>query len=151
MSDPRVQKLATMLVDYSLGVKANQRVLLQGEKGGEPLMMAIFNACLERDAIPFIFQYPEGMIDSYFRYGKAEKFAKYLEQLKTFVETYDHRVRILGESNTKELSGFDPDLVSKFTAEGGKISRIMLDREQKAKCTGFYRCSPPQHMRRMPT
>ena len=36
MSDPRVQKLAAMLVDYSLGVKPNQRVFLQGEKGDDP-------------------------------------------------------------------------------------------------------------------
>ncbi len=131
MSDPRINKLATMLVDYSLGVKPDQHVLLQGERGGEPLMMAVFNVCLQRGAIPFIYQYPEGMTDAYFRYGNPDKFAAYLEELKHFVETYDHRVRILGETNTKELSGFDPDLVSKFYAEGGKISKIMLDREQK--------------------
>lgn len=133
MSDPRVKKLATLLVDYSLGVKPDQRVLLQGEKGGEPLMMAVFNTCLERGAAPFIWQYPEGMMDSIFRYGKQEKYADYLETLKYFVENFDHRVRILGETNTKELSGFDPDQVAKFYAEGGKISKIMLDREMKGE------------------
>jgi len=144
MSDPRVKKLATMLVDYSLGVKPNQRVFLQGEKGGEPLMMAVFNTCLERGAVPFIYQYPEGMTDSYFRYGKPEKFAEYLQELKRFVETYDHRVRILGESNTKELSGFDPEMVSKFYAEGGKISKIMLDREQKGEMHWVLSLFPTQ-------
>jgi aminopeptidase len=70
MTDPRIKKLATLLVDYSLGVQPEQRVLLQGEAGAEPLMMAVFNICLERGASPFIWQYPEGMTDSIFRYGK---------------------------------------------------------------------------------
>ena len=144
MSDPRVQKLAEMLVDYSLGVKADQRVFIQGEQGGEPLMMAVYNTCLERGAIPFIYQYPELMTDSIFRYGKPEKYGDYLQMLKYFVENYDHRVRILGETNTKELSGFDPDLVSKFYGEGGKISKIMLDREQKGEMHWVLSLFPTQ-------
>ena len=144
MTDPRVNKLASMLVDYSLGVKPGERVLLQGEKGGEPLMMAIFNLCLERGAVPFIWQYPEGMMDGIFRYGKPEKYADYLEMLKYFMESYDHRVRVLGETNTKELSGFDPDLVSKFYAEGGKLTRIMLEREMKGEMHWVLTLFPTQ-------
>ncbi len=144
MNDPRIKKLASMLVDYSLEVKPNQRVFIQGEKGAEPLLMAVFDLCLERGAIPFLYMLPDGVSESLFRYGKPEKFTDYLQEHKHFVETYDHHVRILGEANTKALSGFSPELVAKYSAEGGKISKIMLEREQRGELHWVLTLFPTQ-------
>jgi len=38
MADIRVEKLADLLVNYSVGVKPGDKVVIQGETSGEPLI-----------------------------------------------------------------------------------------------------------------
>jgi leucyl aminopeptidase (aminopeptidase T) len=65
MKDPRVDKLADLLVNYSLGVQPRQRVMIQGDFGGEPLMSAVMRKCLQVGAYPFFIPYAPGhRIDS---------------------------------------------------------------------------------------
>jgi aminopeptidase len=49
------------------------------------------------------------------------------------VETFDARLYIYGELNTKFASQFSPEIVSKYYAQAGKISNIMIDREAKGE------------------
>ena len=144
MKDPRVGKLADLLVNYSLGVQPKQKVMIQGESGGEALMMAVFDKCLQKGAYPFIFNYPTHFYDSIFRYASPEMYKGLLEPLKEMVKTYDMRIRILGEENTKELSKFNLDNMTKFYAEAGKISKIMLDREAKGEMKWVLALFPTQ-------
>ena len=142
MKDPRIDKLAEMLVDYSIGVKAGQRILIHGEKGAEPLISAIYHKCLERGAFPYPWLYISEYLEGLFLHCDPKNYAQFLSPLKHMVETYDARIRILGEENTKELSKFDPDDVSKFYAEAGKISQIMLERERKGELKWVLALNP---------
>ncbi len=42
MSDLRVERLADLLVNYSVGVRAGDKVAIQGEILGEPLLREIY-------------------------------------------------------------------------------------------------------------
>lgn len=144
MADPRVEKLAELLVDYSIGVKTGQRILIHGERGAEPLITAIYNKCLERDAYPFPWLYISSYYEGLFKYGNPEKYDEFLSPLRQMVETYDVRIRILGEENTKELSKFNPKHVANFYRESGKIGKIMLEREQKGELKWVLSLYPTQ-------
>jgi len=133
MKDPRIDKLADLLVHYSTEVKAKQKVLIQGELGGEPLMAAVFRKCLAAGAYPFVVPYTSDWVTSILKYASPEQFGPVYEPFKRMYETYDVRIRILGETNTKELSQFDPDKVSKLYEVYGKDLRIVLDREAKGE------------------
>ncbi len=133
MLDPRIEKLAGLLVNYSLGVKSKQRVLIHGESGSEPLLKECFKQCLQIGAYPFITTYPEDYFYSVIRYAQPEQFKFILEPFMDFMETIDARIRIEGETNTKELSQLDPDKVSKFFGESGKVTGRMLEREAKGE------------------
>ena len=52
--DPRIEMLAHNLLDYSLGLKPGDRVLVEGEVGSEKLMLALVDAAYERGAEPFL-------------------------------------------------------------------------------------------------
>jgi len=67
MKDPRIEKLASLLLNYSIAVKPKQRILINGESGSEPLLMELFNQCLQAGAYPFVATYP----DSYFPASSA--------------------------------------------------------------------------------
>ena len=133
MRDARVDKLADLLAHYSIEVQPKQRVLIHGEFGGEPLLAAVFRKCLAAGAYPFVLPYTRDYFDSIFRYAKAEQYGPLVEPLTDMVRTFDARVRILGELNTKEASQFDPELVAGFYAENGKMSNNMLEREAKGE------------------
>jgi aminopeptidase len=131
--DPRVEKLAGLLVNYSIGVKPKQRVLIHGESGSEPLLMECFKQCLQIGAYPFITTYPEEYFYSVIRYAQPEQFKFILEPYMHFMETIDARIRIQGETNTREISQLDPDKISKYYAENGKVVNLMLEREARGE------------------
>ena len=54
MSDIRVDKLADLLVNYSVAVKKGDRVLIQGDLAGEPLIRAIYVKVLQAGGNPLI-------------------------------------------------------------------------------------------------
>jgi len=144
MQDPRVDKLADLLVHYSIEVQPKQRVLIHGEFGGEPLLAAVFRKCLQAGAYPFVVPYTRDYFDSIFRYAKPDQYGPIYEPFTEMVKTYDARVRILGELNTKEASQFDPKLVSSFYAENGKMTNIMLEREMRGEMKWVLSLFPTQ-------
>ena len=133
MKDARVDKLADLLVNYSLGVQPKQRVMIQGDFGGEPLMSAVMRKCLQVGAYPFFIPYAPGHFEDIFRYAAPDKFADLLQPYKNIVETFDARLYSYGELNTKFASQFSPEIVSKYYAQAGLISNIMIDREAKGE------------------
>lgn len=133
MKDPRVDKLADLLVNFSLDVQQGQRVMIQGDFGAEPLMTSIMGKCLQVGALPFFIPYSPQHHENLFRYASEEMFAKILQPYKDIVETFDARLYIYGELNTKAASQFDPDIVSKYHAQAGKVSNIILDRSAKGE------------------
>ena len=133
MTDPRVDKLADLLVSYSVEVQPKQRVLIHGEFGGEPLLAAVYKKCLQVGAYPFVVPYTHDWLESIIRYASPDQYGPVYAPFRQMFETYDARVRILGDLNTKELSQFDPDTVAAFHSVIGKDLRIVLDREAKGE------------------
>ncbi len=133
MRDPRIEKLADLLVNYSIKVQPKQRVLIHGELGAEPLLSAVFGKCLQAGAYPFAVPYISDWIESTLRFANPDQYEAVYEPFKRMFEAYDARVRILGEMNTKELSQFDPAKVSDLYAIYGKALKIVLEREAKGE------------------
>jgi aminopeptidase len=133
MKDPRIEKLADLLVHYSVEVQPKQRVLIQGELGGEPLMAAVFRKCLAVGAYPFVTPYTADWVPNILEYASEDQYGPLYAPYKHMYETYDTRIRILGENNTKELSSFDPDKVSRLYEIYGRDLRIVLDRAAKGE------------------
>ncbi len=133
MSDPRIDKLADLLVNYSIKAQPKQKVLIHGEMGGEPLMAAVFRKCLQAGAYPFVAPYTSDWFVSTLRFASPEQYAAVYEPYRQMFETYDARIRILGETNTRELSQFDPKKVSQLFGIYSKALQIVLEREAKGQ------------------
>jgi aminopeptidase len=54
MKDPRLETLAASLLDYSLGLKAGEKVLIEAEVGAVDLVIALVEAAYQREALPFV-------------------------------------------------------------------------------------------------
>jgi aminopeptidase len=108
MADPRVEKLADVLVSYSTNVQPGDKVLLQGDTLAEPLIKAVYAKVLQAGGLPMTQVLLPGMDELFFRYASDDQLTYVPEPIKLIVETYDVRITVRAVANTKDLSGVDP-------------------------------------------
>ena len=108
MRDPRIDKLAQVLVNYSTGVKPGQIVRITGSPEALSLMEAIYEHALRAGAHPYVRCAPESLQDLFFQLAGDEQL-KYVSPIATHeVETIDVSIGVWAEANTKSLSRVDP-------------------------------------------
>ena len=108
MTDPRVEKLAHVLVNYSVAVRPGDKVVVQGDTLAEPLLKAVYAKVLQAGGHPLMLASLPGTDELFFRYASDEQLQHVPEPHKLTVETYDVRIGIRGTNNTKALSNVAP-------------------------------------------
>ncbi len=108
MDDPRVEKLAEVLVDYSTEVEAGDRVVISGTPLAEPLLKAVYRRVLEAGGHPLMLPSLPGIDELLYEYASDEQLKHVPEPVRLITETYDVRISIRAAANTKSLSNVDP-------------------------------------------
>ncbi|MEO0146340.1 MAG: aminopeptidase [candidate division WOR-3 bacterium] len=113
MTDPRVENLADILVDYSLEIKKNDLFRITAGIEAEPLIKEVYRKALERGAHPFLRLSLPGLSEIYYRHASDEEL-EYLSEIAMFeVERISASLAIWSELNTRELTSISPDKTSK--------------------------------------
>lgn len=107
MADPRVEKLARTLVEYSVAVRKGDRVMINGGTVAEPLLKEIYACVLRAGGYPLMMASLPGMEELFYQYASDEQIKHVPEPLELVMETYDVRISVLAETNTKALSNVD--------------------------------------------
>jgi aminopeptidase len=132
MVDQRVEKLAKLCVNYSVGVKPKETVLIQGATVASPLMHELYKECLQSDAYPtvfsrFDFQY------TFYKFAKEHHLQHVPSLTKFAFENFDVFISIFGEANTRTLTNIDPEKIRKHQESGREIFDIFIKREAEGK------------------
>ncbi len=106
--DIRIEKLADLLVNYSVEVRPEQKVLIRGESLAEPLIKAVYREVLQAGGYPFVLVELPGMEELFYRHASDQQLQFVPPPVKLLYETYDVQISIMGVSNTKALSRVDP-------------------------------------------
>ncbi len=109
MSDQRVEQLAKVLVNYSVKVRPEDKVLIQGETLAEPLIKAIHTQVLQAGALPLTIMSPDGLNELTFKYASSAQLAHIPEPMKVALETYDASISVMTSANTQALTNIPPD------------------------------------------
>ncbi len=133
MEDVRIDRLARLLVEYSLGVKEGDIVIIRATTLAEPAVRACFREVLKRGAHPMVRLSFEGQ--NYLFYSLAQ------DAQLTFVSEIDRvtarnvngLIAFLSEPNTKELTNVDPARMAKARAAQREIRDILDEREMKGE------------------
>jgi aminopeptidase len=105
----RLEKLADVLVRYSVGLKRDDVVVIKGAPVAEPLMIAVYRAALTAGAHPVLRMAPEEVTELMLKYG-ADHQLQHVSPLALFeVEKIDASIGIWASENTKALSNTDSD------------------------------------------
>ena len=128
MKDPRVEKLANLLVDYSVKLKPRDIVAINGEAIAAPLIREVYRAALRRGA----FVICDIALDSVAEIFYAEANKEQLQWLSPFalykVRKIDASIGIWADENTKGLSNVDPKRLALASAARKPISKLFMDR-----------------------
>ncbi|MCD6476561.1 MAG: aminopeptidase [Candidatus Aenigmarchaeota archaeon] len=136
MTDPRIKKLAKIVVEYSLFVKKGERVIISADIPSQDLVKEVYKLVLKKGAYPSIHLGIPGL--TYFYYKNASK-----EQLTHFPKIYWYEVKntqkflgIGSPLNTRELSNIDPKKIAIRNKVTNKITDYIVNAKPK-----IYRCT----------
>jgi len=108
MQDPRIDKLAEVLVDYSTAVRPDDLVRLSGPPVARPLLVALYRAVLDAGGHPHVQMVPDECEEIKLALADDEQL-RFQDPLDLYaVERIDVSIRVKGEDNTRSLTGTDP-------------------------------------------
>jgi aminopeptidase len=138
MTDPRVAKLADLIVNYSLALKPGDLVRIDGGTVAAPFIKELYRAALLAGANPRTKVEVEG-IDVVAVNSSSEEQLTFVSEIERFeIENVDAIVTIWADRNTRSLSQSDPVRVSKRIASRRTLTNRLWERidEGNAKWVG---------------
>ncbi|MFA5629570.1 MAG: aminopeptidase [Dehalococcoidales bacterium] len=108
MRDIRIEKLAELLVNYSVSVQNGDKVRIRGDYLAAPLVKAVYAEVLKAGGHPIVFFEPEGLTEIFYKYASDEQLRFIHEPEKIITDKYDVSISIGADSNTKALTSVDP-------------------------------------------
>jgi aminopeptidase len=114
MADPRIEKLARVLVEYSARIQKGDRVLIESEPAAEPLIRALYEQILKAGGHPHLAlnlggQVSKSGIDTVFFEHATDAQLDYVPPfIQHAYNEFESRIRIHAVPNTKTLTHSDP-------------------------------------------
>ncbi|HON43583.1 MAG TPA: aminopeptidase, partial [Bacillota bacterium] len=106
--DPRVEKLAEILVDYSVGVRKGDVVMVGADVDGAPLAKAVYRRVLQRGGFPRLRVYLPEVTRIYFEEASDEQLGTLLPIDLDEYEASQCLIRISAPANLAETANVDP-------------------------------------------
>jgi len=123
-------KLAKLAVNYSVGVKKDQRVVVFGPTIAEELFQAIYAEVLEAGGHPLLIPTIEGTEELLYKHGSEEQLL-YVDEIKKILRRdFDCFINIFGDYNRKKLALVDPKKIAKVQGSPAnrEVMKIFLKR-----------------------
>lgn len=128
MTDPRVDRLADLLVDYSLALREGQVLRVDSLDAGGPLVLSLYRAALRAGGLPYTNVGLSGLGEMLLQHGSDEQLV-YLSPIQwEEIEQLDALVTIWSETNTRSLSRVDPTRHATYIAAQRKLSNRRWER-----------------------
>jgi aminopeptidase len=128
MSDPRIDKLADVLVRYSVAVQPGDKVVIRGDELAAPLLKAVYARVLQAGGHPLMQVALEGTEELFYRYASDEQLQFVPDPLKLIAETYDASIGVRGAANTKAMSGIAPAKTVAHSRAMREMTQIFMKR-----------------------
>ncbi len=108
MRDPRIDKLARVLVHYSTKVRKGQLVRLTSSPEAMPLLEAIYEQCIDAGAHVLFDCAPEQFTDIFFERASKDQLRYVNPITKYAMKQIDVAISIKATTNTKSQTNVDP-------------------------------------------
>jgi aminopeptidase len=128
MQDPRLEKLADVLVNYSVGVKRGQTVRISGSPICQPLIVEVFRKVLAAGGNPMVRLSLEELNELMIK-DAADEQLRWLNPITQFeYEKIDATIGFWAEENTKALSNCDPKRIALMESARKPLMEVFFNR-----------------------
>ncbi len=128
MTDARVERLAGLLVDYSLALREGQVLRIDSLDAGSPLVLALYGAALRAGALPYTNIALSGLGETLLQEGSEDQLT-YISPIQwEEIEQLDALITVWSETNTRALSRIEPTRHAAHIAAQRKLSNRRWER-----------------------
>ena len=128
MADARIEKLAKVIVNYSLDIKPGQTFWLRTTPLAEELNLAVYEEGIKAGANVLVDQRMPGADEIFYKYASNEQLDYVSPIRKMVIETFDTSLYIEAEHNSRSLSGIDGSRIARARKAGADLFSKMMKR-----------------------
>jgi len=141
-TDLRTQKLAKLIVNYSVFVKPNENVVISGSSEAQEFIIALYKEVLLKGGHPILKITFPGLSPFFYKYAKEHQINKFPDHLDYTVKKAQKYIGIDTESNTRELTNINPKKITAREKIVHSISDYVVNQKDKIRrCTVGFPCS----------
>jgi aminopeptidase len=133
MSDPRVTKLAKVLINYSLEIKPGQKLAISTSPMAHELTLAAYEEAIKAGAHVYALQPIEELSEIFYKFATDEQLDFIPPVSKLVVDTYDAELTIDAAVNRRVLSGVNPDRIARRSKAQTELMKTSMDRSARGE------------------
>ena len=126
MTDPRVKKLAKILVDYSVKVKKTDKVLISANQSAWPLAKEVYKLALKKGAFPHTIYNPQDLDFYFFKNASQAQLTQKPDIALYLANWADKFIRLYSAKNNRTLANIDPKRIMTSAKAVEPVRKIML-------------------------
>ena len=128
MADPRVEKLAKLVVNYSVRCKKGDQILVRAPPAAEPLALEMYREILRAGGHPIMSVNFERTQEIFYEEAKAHQLDHTSPHSKFLYENVNGLIGISADSNTRALSSVDSKKIARTSKASVPLREIMMKR-----------------------
>jgi aminopeptidase len=128
VTDPRIERLGELMVDYSLELGEGRILRIDTLDVASPLALAVYRAALEAGAHPYTQVGLDGILELLLDRGSEDQIAHITPLQWGEIETIDALATIWAETNTRSLSRADPSRQARYLGSQRQLSNRRWER-----------------------
>jgi aminopeptidase len=128
VSDARIERLADVVVNYSLPLSEGDTVLIQGPALAEELLVELVRAAIRAGAIPRVRASVQGTDEAYLTRASDEQLDHLPQWSLDEMGSVDARISVVGAWNTRELTGVDPAKIARRSRAAQPLMAQFMER-----------------------
>ncbi|MBN1963742.1 MAG: aminopeptidase [Anaerolineae bacterium] len=128
MVDPRLTKLADLLVRYSINVQPGMWTMINAEVVALPLVREVYRAVLEAGGNPMVLLSDGEMGNIFYEEASDEQLTWVSPVERLVIEEADAGIYLLATQNTRAMNNVDPAKQAKRQASRTELMKINMER-----------------------
>lgn len=138
MAEQRIENLARLLIEYSLGIKRGQTVRMHGHVLTEPLLKECYRLAVRRGAHVMTNVHLDGLREIFFKEASREQLEWVSPFEKYRIRRIDAELYIGGGTNTRSLSGCDPKKMAARSKAQLPLEKLFMKRAAEGDLKWVY-------------
>lgn len=130
MNDPRIDKLADILVNYSAKVKKGDTVIIRGDDLGKPLILEVYRKVIKAGGNPLVSVSFDEMNKIFYDHASKEQLSHRSGIRFYEAKNCDAVIIVHAPANSRALSAIDPKKMALRSKANKPISEIIVNKKR---------------------